>query len=319
MTPGRFPSPQFPGLLERCTFPPPGSTLACAVSGGPDSLALLVLARAGGCEVTAFHVDHGLRPDGADEAALVAAAAERFGAAFRARRALVADGPNLEARARAARFAVLPSDVATGHTMDDQAETILCNLLRGAGPDGLAGMRPGPTHPLLALRRAETAALCRDLGLRWVTDPSNDDPRHLRNRVRHELLPLCADIARRDPVPVLARQGRIARDETDLLDSLAEAAVPVVADAARLAGAPVALARRAVRRWLRQLGRGEPSGGRPGAPGHPPSGTEVARVLAVAAGEARGTELAGGLRISRHHGRLTAEVRPGRRAPDDDA
>ena len=104
----------------------------------------------------------------------------------------VAPGPNLEARARAARFAVLPADVATGHTMDDQAETILVNLLRGAGADGLAGMAPGRRHPLLGLRRLETHALCAEVGLEPVCDPSNADPAFVRNRVRHELLPLCA-------------------------------------------------------------------------------------------------------------------------------
>ena len=90
-------------LLVRCTFPPSGTTLVCGVSGGPDSLALLVLATAAGCAVTAVHVDHGLRPGSAGEAEVVAAAAARFGAAFRAVRVDVADGPNLEARAREAR------------------------------------------------------------------------------------------------------------------------------------------------------------------------------------------------------------------------
>ena len=124
----------------------------------------------------------------------------------------VAPGPNLEARLRAARFSVLPDGVATGHTMDDQAETVLLNLLRGAGSDGLAAMAPGTRHPLLELRRCETHALCAGLGLDPVRDPSNDDPAFMRNRVRHELLPLCAELAGRDPIPLLARQaGAVAR------------------------------------------------------------------------------------------------------------
>ena len=139
-----------PDLLSRCTFPPAGAPLACAVSGGADSLALLVLAAAAGCDVTAIHVDHGLRAGSAAEAEVVRGAAARFGARFESHRVSVRSGPNLEARARAARFAALPADVATGHTMDDQAETILINLLRGAGADGLAGMEPGGRHPLLA-------------------------------------------------------------------------------------------------------------------------------------------------------------------------
>src|SRR5690606_30551129 len=143
------------------TFPPPGTPVTCAVSGGPDSSALLVLAVAAGCRATAVHVDHGLRPGSAAEAEVVAALADRLGAGFRSVAVDVADGPNLEARCREARLAALPPDACFGHTADDQAETILVNLMRGAALEGLAGMRPGPRHPLLALRRAETHALCR--------------------------------------------------------------------------------------------------------------------------------------------------------------
>src|ERR1039458_3679313 len=127
-------------LLPQCDFPPPGSVLDCAVSGGADSLALLILAAAAGCAVTAIHVDHGLREQSAAESTVVAEAAALVGAGFVAEKVTVPLGPNLEARARAARFGVLPDPVATGHTMDDQAETILLNLLRGSGADGLAGM-----------------------------------------------------------------------------------------------------------------------------------------------------------------------------------
>jgi tRNA(Ile)-lysidine synthase len=309
-------------LLPRCVFPPTGSPLTCAVSGGPDSLALLVLAVAAGCRVTAVHVDHGLRPGSAAEADVVAEAAARFGAAFRRERVVVPDGPNLEARARAARFAVLPPSVATGHTMDDQAETVLLNLLRGAGLDGVGAMPPGPEHPLLALRRTETTGLCAAVGLTPVTDPSNDDRRHLRNRVRHELLPLLADLGRRDPVPLLARQAAVAREDTTLLDILAAEAVPDPADAVALSAAPRPLARRAVRRWLRgsaataaaggragtdRAGTDRAGGDRAGGDRHPPSLAEVERVLAVAAGRAVGTELAGGVRVHRTAQRLVID------------
>ena len=181
-------------LLARCTFPPAGTKVDCAVSGGPDSLALLVLACESGCEVTAWHVDHGLRPNSAAEAEVVAQAAARWGAAFEARTAQCEPGPNLEARARQARYRVLPEGVLTGHTADDQAETVLLNLMRGAGLDGLAGIDPA-RRPLLALRRSETQALCGSLDLEPVQDPSNLDPAHRRNRIRHEMLPLLCDIA----------------------------------------------------------------------------------------------------------------------------
>ncbi|MDQ3145596.1 MAG: tRNA(Ile)-lysidine synthetase, partial [Actinomycetota bacterium] len=127
--------------------------VVAGVSGGADSLALLVLSVEAGCEVTAVHVDHGLRPGSGDEAGVVAEAAARWGAAFRAESTVVEPGPNLEARAREARRSALGDGAMTGHTLDDQAETVLLNLLRGAGADGLAAMAPGPGKPLLGLRR----------------------------------------------------------------------------------------------------------------------------------------------------------------------
>ena len=271
--------------------------MTCAVSGGADSLALLALAVHAGCRVTAVHVDHGLRPGSAAEAAAVCRAAEGFGARFRAERVTVAPGPNLEARARAARYASLPPGALTGHTADDQAETVLLNLLRGAGLDGLAGMGP-PTRPLRRLRRHETRALCAALGLEVVADPTNDDPAFRRNRVRHELIPLLDAIAERDVVPVVARQADLARDDVALLDDLAAAVDPT--DARALAAAPPPLARRAVRRWLRAAGPGGPERYAPDA-----AGTE--RVLAVARGDAVACELAGGWRVARTAGRLRLE------------
>ena len=95
--------------LARCTFGAACGPIVCAVSGGADSLALLVLAATTGRPVTAVHVDHGLRPGSSGEAAVVAQAAERLGVAFRSQQVVVPDGPNLEARARAARLAVLPA------------------------------------------------------------------------------------------------------------------------------------------------------------------------------------------------------------------
>lgn len=256
-------------------------------------MALLALAATAGCVVTAVHVDHGLRPGSADESALVEKAAERFGAAFVAHTVQVAPGPNLEARARIARYSVLGPEALTGHTMDDQAETVLLNLMRGGSMSGLAGMRPD-RRPLLALRRAETHELCRTLGLDVVDDPTNASPAHRRNRVRAELLPLFDDIGQRDVVAVLARQAELWRDDTDLLDSLAAVIDPT--DAHALASSPVALARRAVRRWL----TGE----------HPPDSATVERVLAVARGEAAACETNDGRRISRHRQHLSLEGPP---------
>jgi tRNA(Ile)-lysidine synthase len=297
-------------LLSRCDFPPasaPGTATPLAVSGGPDSLALLVLAIRAGLEVVAIHVDHGLRPESAGEAAVVAAAAERYGAGFLSLTARVESGPDLEARARQARYGALPAGVLTGHTMDDQAETVLLSMLRGGALDGLAGMRGGPTpgagrpgRPLLRLRRSETAALCAAEGLVPVRDRANVDPRFRRNRVRAEVLPLLGDVAGRDVVPILARQAELLAGDADLLEVLS--AGLDATDAKALRAAPAPLARRAVRRWLR-------AGDGADAECHPPSAAEVARVLAVAAGSVQACELAGGRRVARRNGRLRVESR----------
>ncbi|MEO7555057.1 MAG: tRNA lysidine(34) synthetase TilS [Acidimicrobiales bacterium] len=279
-------------LLDRCRFPASGTPVTCAVSGGADSLALLVLACAAGLDVTAVHVDHGLREGSAEEAEVVSSAATRFGVAFRAERVEVGAGPNLEARARAARRAALGPGALTGHTADDQAETVLLNLLRGAGLDGLRGIPADETKPLLALRRYETHAVCSGLGLAAVDDPSNHDLALRRNRIRHEVLPALDLVAGRDVAAVFARQAALLADDAAALDVLADAIDPT--DAGALAAAPIALARRAVRAWLRA-----------GDERHPPDAATVERVLAVARGEFVACELSGGRRVARSGGRLS--------------
>ncbi len=298
-------------LLERCSFPPTEAgegnprpvAVACAVSGGADSLALLVLALESGLRPVAYHVDHGLRPGSADEISVVQEAARRLNQSAPADRQIetcslsvdVTPGPNLEARAREARFAVLPPAIATGHTADDQAETVLINLLRGASGSGLAGMAAGPRHPILGVRRSETRAVCREAGLEWLEDPSNSDLGPLRNRVRHELLPRLNELSGRDLVPVLCRQAELLRDDAALLDELAAVVDPT--DARQLTAAPLPLARRAVRAWLRQATPGS----------HPPSSAAVDRVLAVAAGRALACEVEGGIAVRRRKGRLVTD------------
>ncbi len=278
-------------LLARCTFPEAGAEVSCAVSGGADSTALLVLASAAGCRPTAIHVDHGLREGSGAEADVVAALAASLGAGFRSERVEVAAGPNLEARARQARYAVMPDDVLTGHTADDQAETVLLNLMRGAALDGLAGMRRD-RRPLLSLRRRETVALCAELGLVTVDDPSNSDPSFRRNRVRHELIPLLDDIAGRDVAAILARQADLVREGADHV--VAVAAAIDAADARAVADAPVSLARVAVRGWIAAETDLD----------HPVDAAAVGRVLAVARLEARAADVAEGWRVERTGGRM---------------
>ena len=277
-------------LLARCSFPPPGTDVVCAFSGGADSTALLALASAAGLGVTAIHVDHGLRPSSAGEAAEAAASGRpaRCAVPGRTRRRRPRRQPR-STRPRRPPGGALPAGALTGHTADDRAETLLVNLLRGAGLDGLAAMAPGPTRPLLALRRAETRLLCAALDLVPVGDPSNDDPRFVRNRVRHELLPLMDSIAGRDTVPLLVRTAETAADDAALAESVAAAVDPT--DARALTAAAPAAARRALRRWLT-------------IDGYPPDAAAVDRVLAVAAGTRRACELPGGHRVERHRQRL---------------
>jgi tRNA(Ile)-lysidine synthase len=249
----------------------------------------MVLAIAAGCTVTAHHVDHGVRTDSGADAETARGTAVTLGADFVLHRVEVSPGPNLEARLRRARFDALPDGVLTGHTADDQAETVLLNLLRGAGLDGLSAMSPGPTKPLLSIRHHETLTLCDTLGLAVATDPTNTDPSFRRNRIRHEALPLLADIAQRDPVNVLARTADVLRNDLELLDVLAAEVDPT--DARQLTAAHPALASRAVRRWL-------------ATDGYAPDAAAVERVLAVAAGTHLACELTGGRRVERSGQRL---------------
>ena len=275
-------------LLSRCTFPTEHSHVDCAVSGGADSVALLVLACAVNLNVTAWHVDHGLRENSHKEAELVAQLATQLGAQFESRTVTVEQGANTEARAREARYGVMPQGVMTGHTADDQAETILINLLRGSGTRGLAGMQPTDQRPLLHIRRSETEALCSALGIAVFNDPSNNDERFQRNRIRHEVLPLLESLAKRDLVPVLTRQADLLRDDDDLLNELAGALDPT--DALALANAPIALSRRAIRTWLTN-------------PLVPDSAT-VERVLEVARGNTLACDIGLGRHVRRSQQRL---------------
>lgn len=239
--------------------------------------------------MTAHHVDHGSRPGSATDADRAAELAADIGVAFVRHTVGVPAGPNYEARARAARWSVLPADAATGHTLDDQAETLVLRLLRGAGTTGLAAMAPGTRHPLLAIRRSETRQLCHDLGVEPVHDPTNDLRDAWRNRIRHELLPLASGIAGREVEPILARTAELLRADDAFLDELASAIDPT--DARAVAAAPPVLARRALRTWL-------------AVDGYPPSAAAIDRALAVARGDAIACELPGGRRLERSHQRF---------------
>lgn len=248
-----------------------------------------------GLAVTAHHVDHGLHPASTGAAERACAIAATVGVECVVHRIDIGNGPNVESRARRARRQVLPVGTMTGHTLDDQAETVVLRLMRGSATTGLAAMTPGVTKPLLALRRADTEAVCSAVAIEPLRDPMNDDPTLWRNRVRNELLPLLADIAGRDVAPIVARTADLLRDDDRLLDALADGIDPT--DARAIAAADPAVARRALRRWLT-------------ADGYPPDAAAIERVLAVARGEATACELPGGRRVERSRQRF-AIVRTG--------
>jgi tRNA(Ile)-lysidine synthase len=289
-------------LLDDCHFPLPGTPADLAVSGGPDSLGLLLLALATPLTVTVHHVDHHARPTSPKDAAVVAALCAQLGVRFVLHDVTVEPGGNFESRARAARRRALPVSVLTGHTMDDLVETVLLNMLRGSGVDGLSPMVGDPTKPLRELRRRTLHEYVAASGFDALHDETNDSPAFRRNRVRHELLPLMDDIAQRDVVAVIARQAALMYDERMWLDErgvVDDATTLDEADCRDLRGWPVARLRRWLRTQLRESDHGDGT--------HPPSADEVERALGVVRGDVVAVELHGGRRLARRGQRLTLE------------
>lgn len=239
----------------------PGERVLVAVSGGPDSAALLsVLARLD-LALHAASVDHGLRPDAARDVEVARALAEMVGVPFHALRVEVAgEGASLQAAAREARYRALSETaaalgataIAVGHTLDDQAETVLSRLLRGASILGLAGIEPrradGVVRPLIDCRRAEARAHVERFGLPHVADPSNADARFERVRLRAAILPALAE---EDPAVAvhLARLADEARAIRELLDAGADRILEGATDELAPEGPPPVRAR-AIQRWI---------------------------------------------------------------------
>ncbi|MCY4067878.1 MAG: tRNA lysidine(34) synthetase TilS [Acidimicrobiaceae bacterium] len=280
--------------------------MACGLSGGADSTALVALARAAGLQVTAWHVNHGLHSAAEVHARAAHEIAERFGAGFELRRVQLEAGPDLEARARSARYAALPDDVLVGHTADDRAETVLFNVGRGGGLAGAAAPHRSVGRPLLGLRRFETRALCRQLGVATVHDPMNDDPSFARVVIRNEVMPALARALNRDPVPLLNRHADLASQALETIAELAESVDPT--NAAELSAAAPAVASQALRSWISET------------VGAVPSAACIDRVLDVAAGRIIATEISGGHRVARTAQRLRIEPRsaPHRAGPRSD-
>ncbi|MEH3130654.1 MAG: tRNA lysidine(34) synthetase TilS [Mycolicibacterium neoaurum] len=237
---------------------------AVALSGGADSLALAAVA-AMLRPTTALIVDHGLQ-DGSDRVAATARDhAMQLGCVdAQVLRVEVGATGGPEAAARTARYRALGGGrdgmpVLLGHTLDDQAETVLLGLGRGSGARSIAGMRPFDDpwcRPLLGQRRATTMAACAELGLTPWHDPHNTDPRFTRVRLRTEVLPLLEEVLGGGVAAALARTATALREDSEALDALADthATDGDALDVSALAVLPSAVRRRVIRRWL--LGSG---------------------------------------------------------------
>lgn len=220
---------------------PDGAAILLAVSGGPDSTALLHgsarLAHDRGWRLGVAHLDHALRAESAAEAAAVAAGAARLGFPVEVHRTDVralaaAEHRSLEDAGRQARYRFLEGAasrlgpealIATAHTADDAAETMLLGLARGSGLRGVRGIparRGRIVRPLLGARRATLRDALDAAGIEYVTDPSNADVAHARNRLRADLLPALERVSP-GAVEALLRFGRLAAEDDDLLDALA--------------------------------------------------------------------------------------------------
>jgi tRNA(Ile)-lysidine synthase len=272
------PRPDDP-LLAAISDSVPGSRRTrylVGVSGGRDSVVLLhALASLGFRNLVVCHLDHGLRGEESKrDRAFVKRLAVRLGfeceteamdlEAHALKRSLSLETAGREARlaffAKVARLRRCPR-VFLAHHRDDLAETFLFNLLRGAGPTGLATMRPRTElgelillRPMLALSRSDIDRYAKQHRLRFREDASNADPRHTRNRLRNEVIPLLEEVLGRDVRRALARTAEILRSEEEWISDL-----PALRSDERLtvkvvAGLPLALQRRLLKAWLERGG-----------------------------------------------------------------
>jgi tRNA(Ile)-lysidine synthase len=295
---------------------PPGSRLVAMLSGGRDSVCLLDLsARLLGTDaVTALHVNYGLRDDSDEDERHCGDVCERLGVELEIERPRRPEGPgNLQAWARDARYAaaarLADADdalIATGHTADDQVETILYRLASSPSRRALLGMKPRDgklVRPLLAFTRDQTTAYCEERGLPWRDDPSNADSSYARNRVRHGLARAMAEVHPAAARNIL-RTADLLRAEAEVLDDLVTAELDGsnglrrgTIELERLAELPAALRRLVVQRLA------DRAAGRPiaGAANH---AEEVASLRRT--GTAM-LDLGGGVRAVAERGVLRAE------------
>lgn len=293
------------GAWLEAVEPPPAGDLVVAVSGGPDS-AFLAWAMSRLADPRLVHVHHGT-PDADRLAGAAESLAAHLGLPLEVVEVSVPDGPSWEHQARvvrgdALRNAAGAAPVATGHHLDDQAETVVANLLRGAGARGLAGMhaaRPGWIRPLLAMRRDDIRTAAEQLGLPFVDDPANLDPAHTRNLIRHEVLPALEDAAPGVAVRIATTSELLAADDGELEAAASGLRLTIEGDRVLLSVhelrvVPAPVAARAVRRAIRLI-----DGVYPG------TADDVASVLDVAFGGASRATIGGAIDVERDRAELS--------------
>lgn len=247
-----------------------GQPLAIGLSGGPDSLALVIAARAEGHEVLALCVDHQLQEGSAQVAAEAAGKAEAWGARAKVLRVEVVDrGEGMEAAARRVRYLALAKAAGTlplvvAHTAEDQAETLLLGELRGkASGMSVKGISEGGVvyRPFLGLRRTHTVGTCVDCGVEYWSDPQNECLSFRRVAVRKNILPALGEIlGSGDATAVLAQAAAMVAEDNDYLNSLVPECAYQAQDLAVevIAQLPEAIARRAVLAWLHAQAEAHP-------------------------------------------------------------
>jgi tRNA(Ile)-lysidine synthase len=304
------------GAVREGGLLPAGTPVVAMLSGGRDSVCLLDLAvrllGAGG--VTALHVNYGLRDDSDADEQHCARLCEQLGISLEIERPRRPEGPgNLQAWARDTRYAgaagLAESDgalIATGHTADDQVETILYRLASSPSRRALLGMRPHDgklVRPLLSFTRAQTTAYCEERRLVWRDDPSNAEPGYARNRVRHGLARALAEVHPAAAQNVL-RTAELLRDEGEVLDALVAAELDGSGDSARntielerLTELPPAL-RRLVVQQLADRAAGRPVAG---------AARHAEEVVALRRTGTAMLDLGGGVRAIAERGTLRAE------------
>ena len=272
-------------------LPPKGGVLLCAVSGGRDSVCLLhylaAIAPQRGFTVAAGHLNHQMRPEARRDEDFVRELCRTLGVAFYTEAAPVYEtaarwGLGVEETGRRLRYeflfrtadAIGADRIATAHHAQDQAETVLLNLLRGTGPEGLGGIPPVRgriVRPLLQTSRAEIEDYLQENGLSHVEDSTNEDTHYARNRLRRELWPRLETI---NPAltKAIGRTAEILRRENGYLDTLAAEYLPpsgTAVETARLLSAPEALRSRVMRLLLERTptGKKDVGGSHPGAAG----------------------------------------------------